>query len=179
MNIVYTYISIDPQFVTFGGVPIKLDSRCLGVESVPSLKTQTFNFLTLLGPSGEGEACQVESMKVWHLVRREDWFTCGIVRAAFVSIFPSRSTCCTITISLMKMTNRMINQHAGFSLWNKIVTKDRSWIMFIKYLFLELVKLLTGRVHRLVELHNLRLVFFAVWIFICEQIFFYSFTSWS
>ena len=110
MNIVYTYISIDPQFVTFGGVPIKLDSRCLGVESVPSLKTQTFNFLTLLGPSGEGEACQVESMKVWHLVRREDWFTCGIVRAAFVSILPSRSTCCTITINLMKMTNRMINQ---------------------------------------------------------------------
>ena len=110
MNIVYTYISIDPQFVTFGGVPIKLDSRCLGVESVPSLKTQTFNFLTLLGPSGEGEACQVESMKVWHLVRREDWFTCGIVRAAFVSILPSRSTCCTITISLMKMTNRMIDQ---------------------------------------------------------------------
>ena len=38
--------------------------------------------------------------------------------------------------------------------------------MFIKYLFLELVKLLTGRVHRLVELHNLRLVFFSVWIFI-------------
>ena len=29
----------------------------------------------------------------------------------------------------------------------------------IKYLFLQLVKLLAGRVHRLVELHNLQLVF--------------------